>query len=101
MDLFKSSDESFAGNILDEDKRRDAIAKARLNRTMTLGATAILFVAFLAMSYNRAPSAEIFGALAVINFALFLKSDADVKLMLAVDKLTGKKPDPKTGKSIN
>ena len=48
--------------------------------------TAILFIAFLAMSYNRAPSSEIFGALAVINFALFLKSDSDVKLIIATIK---------------
>lgn len=101
MDFFKSSDESFAGNILDAEKRRDLIGKARLNRLMTMGASAILFVAFLAMSYHRAPSAEIFGALAVINLALFLKSDSDVKLMLAAERLSGKATGSNEDKPVN
>ncbi len=101
MDLFKSSDDSFAEDVLDAAKRRDALAKARLNRVMTLGGAAILFIAFLAMSYNRAPSAEIFGALAVINFALFLKSDSDVKLMLAAEKLLEKRAAARPDKPIN
>jgi len=101
MDLFKSADDSFAANVLDDRKRRDALAKARLNRVMTLGATAILFIAFLAMSYNRAPSSEIFGALAVINFALFLKSDSDVKLMMAAEKLLEKRAAARPEKPVN
>ena len=94
MDLFKSSDEAFARNATRAEGRRNAVAKARLNRLMTLGAAVIFCLAFAAMAWNRAPSADIFGFLTLVNFGLFLKSDTDVKLLLVAQALTGDGQQP-------
>jgi|GEM_PF-3430883 hypothetical protein len=87
MELFKSSDEAFARNATRAEARRNAVAKARLNRLMTLGAAVVFCLAFAAMAWNRAPSADVFGFLTLVNFGLFLKSDSDVKLLLVAQAL--------------
>ena len=101
MDFFKLSDDAFMEIAFQPEKRRDALGKARLNRLMTLGAAVVLFIIFMAMFFNRAPTAEIFGGLAVVNFALFLKSDSDVKVLLTVEKLFGEAVQKPGEKSVN
>ncbi len=93
MDLFQRSDEAWLAAARDADLRRAVIAKARVNRGMTLAATVALLVAFFLLSLFETPAAEIIGVIAAINFTLFLKSDAEVKQLLLLEQKSGKGPE--------
>lgn len=108
MDIFTKFDAAFAQVAEDSGKLEVALGKARVNRLITLPAAVMLLIAFLAMALTATPRAEIFGVIAVVNFALFLKSDSDVKLLSVLQRLKpgkvigGKKTgDPKPRKSAN
>ena len=104
MGIFRRIDDAFADTTNDAHKLEEALGKARVNRQLTLPAAVIFFVAFFAMAFTRTPRAEIFGAIAVVNFALLLKSDSDVKLLSVLKRLQSgkaggdKKPKPSDAK---
>jgi len=87
MDLFQRTDKAIENSVGDEAIRADIEAKARVNRALTLAAAMLLLMFFLVLSLLDAPVAEIIGVIASINFALFLKSDSDVKQAIVVRRL--------------
>lgn len=93
MDIFANSDAIFTDVALDAGKLEETLGKARVNRLITLPASLLLFIAFLIMAITDTPRAEIIGVIAVLNFALFLKSDSDVKLLSVLQRLKAGKAD--------
>ena len=87
MDIFTKFDDAFAQTAEDPGKLEEALGKARVNRMLTLPAAVMLLIAFLAMALTNTPRAEIFGVVALVNFAMFLRSDSDVKLLRVLQRL--------------
>lgn len=88
MNLFRRTDEAWKSSLEDESVRSDIESKSRMNRALTLASSILLIALFLILSFFDAPVAEIIGVLGAINFALFLKSDSDVKQAIVVSRLT-------------